>query len=404
MKKSAATAETRKSRFFLAYNLFLPYAEMMSKNSFKVALIHDEFVRRGGAEIVFEELLRLFPQAHVYGLYASDRPVISIDGKRYPITTSFLQRLPLWFRRHPKRLLPLLPHAAEQFDFSEYDLVISSSSGFAKGIITRSSIPHICYCHTPTRYLWEGKEGVDIQAPMGGRFLSRALLHYLRMADFAAAQRPDMMIANSQYTQRRIQQYYRRESALVYPPIHTEFFVPTSKQVSGTVKPFLIVGRLTAPKHFEQAIAVCNKLQLPLTIVGIGKETSRLKKLAGRTIHFVGRVTPEELRSHIRSSRALLQPGVEDFGMASVEALACGIPVIAQDAGGVQEIVKSGIHGLLYKTPRAEGLAEGLRQFMMIENRFESSVLQAQAMKFSAHVFRENFMKQVERVLREYKR
>ncbi|MBI3255399.1 MAG: glycosyltransferase [Candidatus Andersenbacteria bacterium] len=376
----------------------------MSKKPFKVALIHDEFVRRGGAEVVFEEMLRIWPQARVYGLYASNRPALSVDGRRYEIQTSSLQRLPLWFRKHPGRLLPLLPHAAEQFDLSDFDLVLSSSSGFAKGVITRSSIPHICYCHTPTRYLWDSTHAGQRKAWFGGRFLTRSLFHYLRMADFAAAQRPDVFIANSRYTQQRIRQYYRRESEVVYPPIHTEFFTPleTTLSLTGhnpTERPFVLVGRLTPAKHFEQAIIVCAKLQLPLVVVGVGRDLARLKAIAGPKTLFIGKATPEELRQYLRGARALIQPAVEDFGMATVEALACGTPVIAYGEGGVKEIVVSGKHGVLYRTPQTEGLAEALRQFMMAENRFEPALLQAQAMRFSAYLFRQNLEKQVEMVL-----
>jgi glycosyltransferase involved in cell wall biosynthesis len=369
---------------------------MMSMGDLKVALIHDEFVRRGGAEIVFEELLRIFPKADVYALYTSNRPSIVVDGRKYSIRTSFLQQLPLWFRRHPSRLLPLLPHAAEFFDLSEYDLVISSSSGFAKGVITRSSIPHISYCHTPTRYLWDSTQEAGNRAPWGGKFLSRTLLHYLRMADFAAAQRPDIIISNSVYTQRRVEQYYRRPSEVIYPPIRTDFFTPLAL---GDRKSFVILGRLTSSKHFEQAIQVCNKLQLPLTVIGVGSEMNRLRSMAGSKTRLIGKVSDEQVRQHLRSARALLQPGVEDFGMAAAEALACGTPVVGYADGGIKEIVTSGKHGILYKTPRAEGLAEALRQFMIQEREFQVSVLQAQAMKFSAYKFREALQNVIEKVV-----
>lgn len=392
---------------FLALVDCIPYAEMMSKKSFKVALVHDEFVRRGGAEVVFEEMLRIWPQARVYGLYAGSRPALTVDGKRYEIQTSSLQKLPLWFRKHPGRLLPLLPHAAEQFDLSDFDLVLSSSSGFAKGVITRSSIPHICYCHTPTRYLWDSTHEGQRKAWFGGRFLTRSLFHYLRMADFAAAQRPNAFIANSHYTQARIKQYYRRESEIVYPPIHTEFFTPTPMlHLRGVPwalneRPFVLVGRLSPAKHFDQAVIVCAKLQLPLTVIGVGREKARLQALAGPKTTFVGRVSDTEMRKYLRGARALIQPGVEDFGMATVEALACGVPVIALGQGGVKEIVVPGKHGVLYNTPQTEGMAEAMRQFMMAEGRFEAALLQAQAMKFSAYLFRQRLEKQVEMVLQE---
>jgi len=377
---------------------------MMSIDTLRVALVHDEFVRRGGAEAVLEEMVKMFPQAHVYGLYAGERPWFTFDGRKYDIRTSFLQKLPLWMRQHPRRLLPLLPHAAEQFDLSAYDLVISSSSGFSKGVITRSLIPSICYCHTPTRYLWDSTHEVSAKAPLGGIYISRALLHYLRMADFAAAQRPDMFIANSQFTANRIAHYYRRESSVVYPPIRTDFFTPMVHPRGvpwvREERPFVLLGRLTPAKHFEQAVAVCTKLQLPLLVIGGGSEARRLKKMAGGVVRFAGNIPVQAVRDALRNARALLQPGIEDFGMAAAEALACGTPVIAYKWGGVTEIVTSSKHGILYPTARPEGLAEALRQFMLVEHTFEASVLQRQAMEFSTYRFRKDFMQQIEIALR----
>lgn len=371
----------------------------MSENP-KIAVIHDELVRRGGAEGVFEEMLRIFPQADVYALYSSNNPQLTVDGKTYPIHTSFIQKLPLALRQHPGRVLPLLPHAAEQFDFSEYDLVISSASGFAKGAITRTNIPHICYCHTPTRYLWDA--GHEVARSRRGivRWTLKGLQHYLRLADFAAAQRPTIMIANSKYTQARIAAYYRRESAVIYPPIDTQFFTPKpSEKLWANQDPFVVVGRLTASKHFDQAIAVCEKLQLPLVVVGTGPEIHRLKKRAGKHTRFTGRVSREELRTLYRRARALLQPGIEDFGMASAEALACGTPVIALGEGGVREIVTHSHHGWLYSERRAEAMAEAMRQFLRVESSFQPELLQKQAMKFGVGRFRQELKNIVAREL-----
>lgn len=336
----------------------------MRKGEPKIALLHDELVRRGGAEVVFEELIEIFPQADVYALYAGT-PRMTINSREYRIKTSFLQRWPRWFRRHPSRLLPLLPQAAEQFDLSHYDIVLSSSSGFAKAIVTRSNIPHICYCHTPTRYLWDDTQAAIARRPRGTRIIGRLLLHYLRLADFAAAQRVDHFIANSQYTAQRISSYYRRGSQVIYPPIDTRFYFPDAKQPR---KYFLCVGRPSPSKYFDHAVAVCKKLHLPLVIVA-------------------GKSSPEELRQHYRSARALLQPGMEDFGMAAAEALACGTPVIAFGGGGVREIVQDGRHGILYPNQSPEGLAEGLRQFLLIEDKFRPEQLQQQVLRFSKERF-----------------
>lgn len=370
-----------------------------------MAFIHDELVRRGGAERVFEELISLFPSADIFSLYSGRHPFITVNNKTYPVQTSFLQTWSLWFRRHPGRLLPFLLQAAEQFDFSQYDLVISSASGFAKAIVTRSTIPHISYIHTPTRYLWDATHEVVARAPKLTRWPLQILFHYLRLADFACAQRADVFLANSHYTQVRIDNYYRRNSEVVYPPIDTAFFTPGGAEKSSIInhRPFLLVGRLTPSKHFDQAITVCEKLQLPLAIIGVGSDMNRLKKIAGKHTRFLGKVSPQNLRKLYREARALIQPGVEDFGMASAEALACGTPVIAYGYGGIQEIVTGNAFGVLYHTQRTESLADAVRQFMAKESKFAPHILQAQARRFSSYRFAQQIKKIVEQTLREGK-
>ncbi len=360
----------------------------------KIAIVHDELTRRGGAEVVLEELLRIFPQADVYTMYAGPRPLLRVDERTYKLHTSFLQRWPSWWRRHPSRLLPLLSMAAEQFDLSGYDLVISSASGFAKAIITRVNIPHICYCHTPTRYLWSATHQVADRRSIL-RWPGQLVLHYLRLADYAAAQRVDYFIANSPFTQARIHTYYRRRSTVIYPPIDTTFFTPLRPATGGAIggaallpeNYFLAVGRLTPAKNFIQAIRVCEKLRLPLVVVGSGGELARLYRAAGKYTRFVGSIDNLQLRSYLRRALALLQPGEEDFGMAAAEALACGTPVIAYGRGGVLDVVRNRETGLLYAEPREEALAEALRQFLMNRPDFTAEGLQQSVLRFSAQRF-----------------
>ena len=249
---------------------------MMLKGDLRLALLHDELTRRGGAEVVFEELAALFTQADLFTLYAG-RPVLRTGGTLRPVKTSYLQRWPEWMRRHPGRMLPFLAHAAEQFDFSGYDVVISSASAFAKAIVTRSTVPHISYCHTPIRYLWDSALEVAASRPWALRLPVKWLQHYLRLVDFTAAQRVDLFIANSQYTQARIAKFYRRASEVIYPPIDTEFYNPGIAKKIGDY--FLLVGRLTPTKRFDVAIRVCEKLELSLVVVGTGPDLPRLKML-----------------------------------------------------------------------------------------------------------------------------
>ncbi|HSX25288.1 MAG TPA: glycosyltransferase, partial [Candidatus Andersenbacteria bacterium] len=312
------------------------------------------------------------------------------------IHTSSLQQWPRWFRRHPGRMLPFLPQAAEQFDLSTYDIVISSSSGFSKGVITRSTIPHLCYCHTPTRYIWDASLRVVDQRSFV-RPILRMLFHWLRMIDFAAAQRPTAYIANSHYTQQKIKTYYQKDSSVVYPPIDTNFFTPRS--TSSAREYFLCVGRLTPEKKFDHAILVAEKLGLQLVIAGVGSDKSRLQKLAGKHTRFAENVSREELRDLYRNARALIQPGIEDFGMTAAEALACGTPVIAFGMGGVVEIVRNGVHGILYREQLPETLAEAIRNFIRIERAFYPENLQKQASAFSVDRFRQGIAKEVEHLL-----
>lgn len=388
----------------------------MSQPTLKVALVHDELVRRGGAEIVFEELIRIFPQAEVYTLYAGNKPIVDVDGKRYHVRTSFLQTLPLWFRRHPSRMLPFLLYAAERFDFSAFDIVISSSSGFAKGIITRASIPHLCYCHTPTRYLWDATHEVTKTYRAPFRFMGKVLLHFLRLADFAAAQRPNVLVANSSYTKERIRRVYRRESDVIYPPIDTAFYTPlpaVAKAMAGaalsgsvgrgtTSAPFVTLGRLTRTKYIEHAIIACEKLGLPLVVIGSGSDEKRLRTFARRHAKFLGKVSQAEVREQLRGARALLQPGIEDFGMAAAEALACGTPVIAFNEGGVKEIVRPTKDGVLYDSQQPEQLAEAIHRFLAIESTFERAALQRQAGQFSRYRFAEGMQRMVMKTLQNH--
>lgn len=361
---------------------------------YRIALVHDELTRRGGAERVYEEMVRLLPNADLYALYAG-QPRVTINNRHYSIRTTFLQRLPKWFRRYPRRVLPLLPYAAEQIDLSDYDLVISSSSGFAKGVVTRAAVPHVCYCHTPTRYVWDARHLALSRAGVLAKLPGMAVLHWLRLTDYAAAQRVDVWLANSQWTRERIATYYRRPSQVIYPPIETSFFTPSLAPRSY----FLCVGRLTPAKHFEQAISVCEKLRLPLVVVGEGSEMARLGRLAGRYTKFTGRIDRERLRRYYREARALLQPAEEDFGMAAAEALACGIPVIAYERGGASEIVRSRETGILYQQRTVEALAEAIREFLLLEETLRPELCQQSVMKFSTYRFEREFLGAVRDVL-----
>ncbi|MBZ5576363.1 MAG: glycosyltransferase [Acidobacteriia bacterium] len=347
----------------------------------RVALVHYWLLRRRGGEKVLEALCRLLPDADIFTLFC-DPASLSPELQAHRITTSFLNPL----RRHHRALLPLMPMALESFDLRGYDLVISSESGPAKGVLLPSTTQHICYCHTPMRYLWElypayRNEYVSSRAK---RALMMPLTNYLRLWDFASAARVDRFLANSENVRNRIWKTYRRESEVIHPPVDVDAF---------TWKPaedyFLIVSELVPYKRIDTAVRLFAQTGRRLIVVGGGPEYRKLKALATPNIEFAGRVPDEVLRELYARCRALLLPGEEDFGITPVEALASGKAVIAQGRGGVRESVPAGhpCGGIFYDSPDEVGLAEGLDEFERMEPHIRPADLQRYARRFSQQEF-----------------
>lgn len=324
-----------------------------------VAVIHDVFIEEGGAERVLLSLLKLYPHADLYIplLSARHRPALErlTSGR---IITSVLNRIP-FIHSASILLKPLLYWYWELLDLTDYDLVISMSHSFSsKSVVTSPFTAHVSYIHTPPRYLYtEYNETQIIKQPFF-KVLLVPLLNWLRVRDFIGAQRPDILVANSRVVQRRITKYYRRESAVVTPPI----LIPTSL---GKRQPrfYLCVSRLAKQKRTELAIEACNKYKLPLKIVGTGGEEDRLKAMAGPTIEFVGRVPDKELKKLYAQAKALIYCSVEeDFGMVPVEAMAHGVPVVGYRSGGTAETVVSGQTGILFDEFSPDSLYAALKQ------------------------------------------
>lgn len=326
----------------------------------KVAIVCDWLTARGGAERVILAISDMFPQAPIYtGIF---------DKKKFPefsertVIPSFLQNMPLAKRKH-FAYLPLMPYAFEQFDLSDFDIVISSSHSCAKGVITKPKTLHICYCHTPMRYAWEScHEYFDqygIPPLLAGR--AKKMLSDLRLWDRLASDRVDFFIANSGHVKERIKKFYRRDSTVIYPPVETDFFTPSKKKSPSAY--FLGVGRLTPYKRFDLLIDVFNDLKLPLLIVGTGKEKKNLEKKAGRFITFLGEIPDEALRETYRNARGLVFPQDEDFGITPLEAMSCGTPVIAFAAGGALETVIPGKTGLFFTEQTPESLKKSILEF-----------------------------------------
>jgi glycosyltransferase involved in cell wall biosynthesis len=333
-----------------------------------------------GGEKVLESLCRIFPRADIFTLfYAPERVSETIRSHR--VQASFLNPL----RMFHGELLPLMPMALESFDLSGYDLIFSSESGPAKGVITHSNSRHICYCHTPMRYLW------DLYPAYRNRWtrsrLKRAamipLTSYLRLWDFAAAARVDEFVANSRNVQRRIAHVWGRESRVIYPPVDVAGFYSESAEDY-----FLIVSELVPYKQLDYAIRVFSTSGRRLRVVGKGPEYSRLRKMAAPSVEFCGRVSDSELRKLYARCRALIVPGEEDFGIVTVEALASGKPVIALARGGSVEIVPPRTAaGVLYEDATEACLEEALVRFSSVEQRVNPLELKNYAAGFSEAAF-----------------
>jgi glycosyltransferase involved in cell wall biosynthesis len=329
----------------------------------KVAIIHDYLNQSGGAERVLESFMELFPDAPVYTII-SDLPRMSSAIQAADVRHSFIQSIP-FSKKHYKKMLGLFPMAVEQFDLREYDLVLSSSSAFAKGVITYPHQLHICYCYTPMRYVWDLYHQYiqeDVRSPIY-RFLLPFMLHRIRMWDQLNSQRVHHFIADSINVSNRIQNYYGRNSTVICPPVNFNQF-----NVADTLEDyFLIVSRLIPYKRISIAIEAFNKLKWPLVIIGDGYDRKRLEALAGPTIRFLGQQPDEVIVEYYSKCQAFILAGEEDFGITPLEAQASGRPVIAYRKGGALETVIERETGLFFEEQTADSLIEVLISFQNYE-------------------------------------
>ncbi|MEX2090891.1 MAG: glycosyltransferase [Candidatus Paceibacterota bacterium] len=362
----------------------------------KIAFVHEYLNQFGGAERMLQVLCALFPEAPIYTLlYDRNATGEVFEGK--VIHTSFLQKIPLAKKHH--RVFPLLmPLAMEQFDFSEYDTVVSISASFAKGVITKPGTRHICYCLTPPRFLWDDSQKF-VEEFGYSKFIKKFLppfITYLRMWDQEASRRVDNFWVISNFIKERVVKYYRQPSTVIYPPVNvSKFSIGKINSVNG--KYFLMVGRLVSYKRFDLAIRVFSRLGLPLKIVGIGPELKKLKalssKLKAKNIEFLGLVSDEQLADLYAGSRALIFPQEEDFGIVPLESMASGKPVIAYGAGGALETVVEGKTGIFFKEMTEASLMEAIDKFKNME--FDPLECRRQAEKFDMSVFRKNILSQL---------
>ena len=359
----------------------------------KIALVHDWLTGTRGGEKVLRELALLFPDATVYTLFHFPGTVPG-EIERLEIRTTFLQRLVSPASDY-RRLLPLFFPAAESWNLEGHDLVISSSHCVAKNAKKGSGAVHVCYCHTPVRYLHDQFDDYFRARSGWSRALGRAARLPLAAWDERAADRVDAFLANSENVRGRIRRLYGRDAAVVFPPADTAFYAPGPPAVRNG---FLVVSALAPYKRLDDAIEAANRNRWSLTIAGFGPEERRLKRLAGGTVRFAGTPGDEDLRSLYRSAEAVLMPGEEDFGIVPVEAQACGTPVVALGRGGATETVADGRTGVLYAEPGPDGLVGGIERLRRL--RLDPRDAVGNAARFSREQFRDGFSRALESALR----
>ncbi len=368
----------------------------------RIAIAHDFLVQYGGAERVLEVLCEMFPNSPVFSLFYDEGRTRG-RFRSQDVRTSFLSHLPVAGKRighHHHLFFWSFPKAVERFDFSGFDLVLSSSASYSKGIVPPPHVPHICYCYTPTRYLWEDvtKYVNGFLASPPATALGEAVFRVMRRWDRKAALRPTKLLAVSSYIAGRIREIYGRQpDAVVFPPVDTATYSANGVPAAAlTGAYFLMVGRLLPYKRFDLAIEACNRLRLPLKIAGVGRERKRLQEMAGPTVEFLGWVNEAELPRLYRGARALIFPQVEDFGLVAAEAVACGTPVVAFRGGGALDIVQEDVNGIFFDQQEPEALMAALAGF---ERRtFEPRAVSATAQRFSKAQFQHTMLELLGRV------
>ncbi|MFZ2226304.1 MAG: glycosyltransferase [Candidatus Moraniibacteriota bacterium] len=372
---------------------------MLEIKDLKIALVHDFLIDFGGAERVLRALCEMFPEAPIYTLLAEKENFPTwLQGKK--IETSFLQKWPKFLLRRKKWLLPLMPMAPETFDLREFDLVISSSGAWSKGIVTRLNTVHISYLHSPMRFVWDSSSSYLREQKKNSliNFFVGLVKNYLRVWDRAASDRPDYLIVNSNYTKERVRKYYGRGAQIIYPPVSIRENI-AARSVKNLPKDyFLIVSRLAPYKKVDVAIEAFNKLELPLVIVGTGTEERYLKSIAGKNIQFLGFQSDEKLAMIYAGATGFIFPAVDDFGIAPVEAMLAGVPVLAIRKGGAKEIVKEGITGEFFEAVTPEVLSDGVRRFKENRGNYDVEIIKARAREFSEERFKREMREFIENV------
>ena len=362
----------------------------------EIALVHDDFIQDGGAEKLFASITQIWPQAPIYTSCFDQKVIKSLGFNKDRIKSSFIQKLP--FKKILYRVyFPLYPLAFESFNFDDFDIILSSTTRFAKGIVTKPSTCHISYINSPPRFLWETKEYFEQERVPN--FLATALLplfSLLRIWDQVSSQRIDLWVANSKNVAARVKKRYQKEAKVIYPGIDLSRFKPSLKNEGF----FLIVSRLVAWKRVEIAVEAFNKLNLPLVVIGDGPSKNMLEKKAKNNIKFLGRLPDREVDKYFQKCKALILTQEEDFGLTILEANACGKPVVSLKAGGACELIEEGKNGLFFSPQESEALIKVIRDFEKRKFKVAESV--AKARFFSKENFQKKLKEYVEKVWKDF--
>ena len=360
----------------------------------RVAIVHYWLVGMRGGEKVLESICNIYPDADIF-THVYDPGSVSGTIKRHRITTTSISRLP-FPRKFYKKYLPLMPMALERLNLNDYDLIISSESGPSKGIIPNSPALHVCYCHSPMRYIWNMSHDYYNRSSLFTKLMMPMFSHYLRQWDVTTAARVDSFAANSATVAGRIRSYYRREAEVVYPPVDTAAFAPVSSSEIGDY--YLMAGELVSYKRPDLAVAAFNQLKLKLKVIGGGEMLKHLRSVAGPTVEIMGPQPFDVLKHHYARCQALIFPGEEDFGLVPVEAMASGRPVIAYGRGGATETVIGDETGVFFKSQTVEAIIDAIERLERLD--LDPAVAVARAKSFGKDVFAEKFKSFVERASR----